>query len=58
LATYRIELRADDGLLEDWRFVECADDDGAISNAAEIEHPHETCVWDGERLVARLSPKS
>lgn len=55
---YRIDLMTAEGLLEERRFVDCDDDDGAIDHAGAIDHPHQMHVWDDERLVATFRARA
>jgi hypothetical protein len=57
VSTYRIDLLAPEGDLEDWRFVDRQDDDAAIDYARAIDHPHEMRVWDDQRLVAAFAAR-
>ncbi len=58
MPVYRIDLMTAEGLLEESRFVDYDDDDGAIDHAGAISHPHEMRVWDDERLVATFSARA
>ena len=53
-------LSGEDG--SDWveSHLDVGSDDAAIDYAGvcEIDHPHQIDVWEGERLVARFTPRS
>lgn len=54
ITLYRICLMAADGSLHEESELDCEHDDVAIDHAGRLDHPHEICVWEGERLVVRF----
>lgn len=58
MTTYRIDLMTADGRLAENRYIDCDDDDGAIDQTGEIDHPQQMQVWDGERLVANFRART